>query len=60
MRFLPAYTPDFNPIKQAFAQLKHHLRAVNARSLETVMAAMQEVYPRITATVENSAPRGIS
>ena len=48
--FLPAYSPDFNPIEQAFATLKQHLRACNARMVETVMAATQEIYPRITAT----------
>lgn len=50
MRFLPAYSPDFNPIEQAFSQLKHHLRAVHARTVETVMAATTDLYPRITAT----------
>ena len=48
--FLPAYPPDFNPIEQAFAKLKQHLRAVNARTVETVMAATRDLYPRITAT----------
>ena len=47
--FLPAYSPDFNPIELAFAKLKHHLRAVNARTVDTVMAATQHLYPRITA-----------
>lgn len=50
LRFLPAYSPDFNPIEQAFAQLKQHLRPVQARTVETVMAATREIYPRITAT----------
>lgn len=48
--FLPAYSPDFNPIEQAFAQLKQGLRAVGARTTETVMAATRDLYPRITAT----------
>lgn len=48
--FLPAYSPDFTPIEQAFATLKQHLRTVNARTVETVMAATRELYPRITAT----------
>ena len=26
LRFLPAYSPDLNPIEQAFAKLKAHLR----------------------------------
>ncbi len=48
--FLPPYSPDFNPIEQAFAKLKQRLRAVHARTVETVMAATQELYPQITAT----------
>ena len=48
--FLPACSPDFNPIEQAFAKLKHGLRPAGARTTETVMAATQAVYPRITAT----------
>lgn len=48
--FLPAYSPDYNPIEQAFAALKHGLRAVGARTTETVMAATRALYPRITAT----------
>ena len=50
VRFLPAYSPDFNPIEQAFAKLKHGLRAVEARTTENVMAATRALYPRITAT----------
>lgn len=47
--FLPAYSPDFNPIEQAFAKLKQRLRAVNARTVDTVMAATRALYPAITA-----------
>jgi transposase len=48
--FLPAYSPDFNPIEQAFAKLKQGLRTREARTTETVMAATRDVYPQITAT----------
>lgn len=48
--FLPAYSPDFNPIEQAFAKLKQGLRAMRARTTETVMAATRDLYPRLTAT----------
>ncbi len=48
--FLPAYSPDLNPIEQAFAKLKQGLRAVGARTTATVMAATRDLYPRITAT----------
>lgn len=48
--FLPAYSPDFNPIEQAFAKLKRGLRAIGARTTETVLAATRELYPQITAS----------
>ena len=32
LRFLPAYSPDFNPIELAFAKLKAFLRAARPRS----------------------------
>ena len=32
--FLPAYSPDLNPIEQAFAKLKTLLRKLDARTLE--------------------------
>ncbi len=31
--FLPAYSPDLNPIEMAFAKLKAHLRRAKARSI---------------------------
>lgn len=46
--FLPPYSPDFNPIEQAFAKLKQRLRTVNARTSDTVMTATRELYPEIT------------
>ena len=33
--FLPPYSPDLNPIEQAFAKLKHLLRKAAERSIET-------------------------
>jgi transposase len=36
LRFLPPYSPDFNPIEQAFAKLKAFLRAVRPRSFDQV------------------------
>jgi transposase len=49
LRFLPAYSPDFNPIEQAFSKLKHLLRQAEARTVETILTATQDAYPRITA-----------
>lgn len=36
LRFLPPYSPDFNPIELAFAKLKAFLRAIRPRSFEQV------------------------
>ena len=32
--FLPAYSPDFNPIEQAFAKIKHWMRDAQKRSID--------------------------
>jgi transposase len=48
--FLPSYSPDFNPIEQAFAKTKQALRRLEARSCETVVAAIGQVLPTVTAT----------
>lgn len=37
--YLPAYSPDFNPIEQAFAKLKTALRAAAARTQEELLQA---------------------
>jgi len=36
VRFLPPYSPDFNPIELAFAKLKAFLRAARPRSFDQV------------------------
>jgi len=40
LRFLPPYSPDFNPIELAFAKLKAFLRAARPRSFDEVCALM--------------------
>lgn len=47
VRFLPPYSPDFNPIEQAFAKLKAFLRAMRPRTFEHVcrlIAAALELF----------------
>ena len=34
MRFLPAYSPDLNPIEQTFAKIKHWMRRAQKRTAE--------------------------
>jgi transposase len=47
--FLPAYSPDFSPIEQAWSKLKAHLRQVQARTQETLEVAIAEAIKLITA-----------
>ena len=46
--FLPAYSPDFNPIEQAFSKLKTWLRQAEARTQETLEAAIATALATIT------------
>jgi transposase len=46
--FLPTYSPDFNPIEQAFAKLKHLLRRAEARTVDAVLDVTAAAYPAIT------------
>lgn len=39
--FLPPYSPDFNPIEQAFSKLKTILRGLGARTQETLQEAVR-------------------
>lgn len=36
LRYLPAYSPDLNPIEQAIAKLKAHLRKAQERSIDAL------------------------
>ena len=47
--FLPAYSPDFNPIEHAFAKLKGFLRKAKARTQETLEAAIAAGLATITS-----------
>lgn len=41
--FLPAYSPDLNPIEMAFAKLKAHLRKAKARSIGALWRAIGNI-----------------
>jgi transposase len=47
-RHLPPYSPDLNPIEQAWSKLKARLRAEGARSRETLEAALGPALDAIT------------
>ena len=38
--YLPAYSPDYNPIEEAFAKIKNLLRKAAARSKEALVEAL--------------------
>ena len=48
VRFLPTYSPDFNPIELAFAKLKTALRAAAARTQAALDTAITEALDAIT------------
>jgi transposase len=48
--YLPPYSPDFNPIEQAFSKLKGYLREACARSRERLMEVIYEALSTITAS----------
>jgi len=41
--FLPAYSPDLNPIEMAFAKLKAHLRRIGARTFDQLCQALAHI-----------------
>ena len=46
--YLPKYSPDLNPIEQAFAKLKTLLRKANARGFDAAEAAIAALWKTIT------------
>lgn len=47
--FLPAYSPDFNPIELAFAKIKESLRAAAARSADDLLTATATAIDAVSA-----------
>ena len=47
--FLPAYSPDFNPIELAFSKIKESLRAAAARTAEDLLAATAAAIDAVSA-----------
>ena len=48
LRFLPPYSPDFNPIENAFAKLKAALRKAAARTLDDLWNTVHDALPSFT------------
>lgn len=54
LRFLPAYSPDFNPIELTFSRLKTHLRAAGERTFDGVVTEIGKSFTTATATQANA------
>ena len=50
LRFLPPYSPDFNPIELCFAKLKAIVRKARCRSIDTLWPFLGECLSRFTPT----------
>ena len=46
--FLPAYSPDFSPIENAFAKIKTILRRLRAQTVDALLAAIAHALDAIT------------
>jgi transposase len=47
--YLPPYSPDLNPIEEAFAKVKTLLRRTGARTREALIEAMGRALDTVTA-----------
>jgi transposase len=47
--YLPPYSPDFNPIEQAWSKIKHRLRQAKARIVEALERAAAGAIAAVTA-----------
>ena len=48
VRFLPAYSPDLNPIENMWSKVKTHLRSAEARTQEALIGAIAAALGRVT------------
>jgi transposase len=46
--FVPSYSPDLNPIEQAFSKIKNILRKLGGRTHEALLEAMEEALCKVT------------
>lgn len=50
VRYLPAYSPDLNPIEMMFSKLKEFLRSAGMRTIEALIDAMGDGLRAVTAS----------
>jgi transposase len=46
--YLPAYSPDFSPIEEAFSKIKGMLREAGARTKDALMGALAEALSAVS------------
>ena len=49
VRFLPAYSPDLNPLEKMWSRVKNSLRAAEARTLTKLERAIDQALQSVTA-----------
>jgi transposase len=47
--YLPPYSPDFNPIEQAWSKLKGHLRSAKSRGVAVLEESIAQALQTISA-----------
>lgn len=50
LRYLPPYSPDFNPIEQMWSKVKNHLRGAEARDQDALYQAIATALSKVTST----------
>ena len=48
LRYLPPYSPDLNPIENAFSKIKAHLRKAARRTVAGLWEAIASTLPKVT------------
>lgn len=48
LRYLPAYSPDLNPIEKMFSKVKERLRSVAARTVDALIGAIGDALRAVT------------
>lgn len=50
LRYLPPYSPDFNPIEQMWSKVKNHLNGAKARTQQGLRHAIAKALSQVTAS----------
>ena len=53
--YLPAYSPDLNPIENVFAKIKNLLRKLAARTVDALWDGIEAALPKSRQTIAQTA-----